>query len=130
MRNAPDISLNADPNTGYYIYCSICTSGGWLVIGGTSAVAPQLAAFWSLVSKGLGSRAGFANPTLYAAARGSASYSSSFHDVTSGNNGYYNASTGFDNATGLGSYNGAALYSALLRSKNAGIMVLQQMMMN
>ena len=83
MRNTPDMSLNADPYTGYYIYCS--TFGGWIPnVGGTSAVAPQLAAFWSMVSKGLGSRPGFANPILYAIGRNSTLYSSGFHTAASG----------------------------------------------
>jgi kumamolisin len=127
MRNTPDMSLNADPYTGYYIYCS--TFGGWIPnVGGTSAVAPQLAAFWSMVSKGLGSRPGFANPILYAIGRNSTLYSSGFHDVTVGNNGCipngnqtcdYDAFTGYDNATGWGSYNGANLYSSALAIKRA-----------
>lgn len=117
-RNAPDMSLDADPATGYYIYCSTC--GGWQVgVGGTSAVAPQLAAFWSLISKGLGGRAGFANPTLYELAQSEVAFHSNFHDVTVGNNGFYNAFAGYDNATGWGSYKGGNLYSAVLARRRA-----------
>lgn len=136
MRNTPDLSLNADPYTGYYIYCNavICTesagfSGGWIPnVGGTSAVAPQLAAFWGLVSKGLGSRAGFANPTIYGIAADASRYSAYFHDVTVGNNGCthndneacdYDAFAGYDNATGWGSYNGALLYAGVMKYKHA-----------
>jgi kumamolisin len=120
MRNAPDFSLNADPLTGYYCYCSTsnCWSSGvsgWFAgIGGTSAVAPQLAAFWSLVSNGLGQRAGFANPTLYALYGQSKAYTANYHDITSGNNGYYDAFSLYDNASGIGSYNGASLYDAVV----------------
>src|SRR5438105_14016702 len=47
MRETPDVSLDADPTTGYPIYCtagSSCSGGGWLTVGGTSAAAPMWAA--------------------------------------------------------------------------------------
>jgi kumamolisin len=127
MRNAPDFSLNADPETGYYIYCSTktyCgTNGGWQSgVGGTSAVAPQLAAFWSLVSKGLGHRAGFANPTLYSIYSGYQPYATQYHDITSANNGDFDAFSLYDNATGIGSYNGSALYAAVIARQRAATM--------
>jgi kumamolisin len=111
MRNDPDVSLDADPNTGVYIYDSYGSQGGWQGVGGTSDAAPQYAAFWGLVSKGLGKDAGFANPTLYALAGNATSYARDFHDITCGNNNYYNAYTGFDDASGWGSYNGGNLYA-------------------
>jgi kumamolisin len=120
MRNLPDMSLNADPETGYYIYCSTCSDpSGWQTVGGTSAVAPQLAAFWSLVSEGLRERAGFANPALYAVAGVGSRYSADFHAVSTGNNAYYDAFGGYNNATGWGSYDGASLYAALLSIRRA-----------
>jgi kumamolisin len=130
MRNVPDMSLDADPNTGYYIYCT--EDGGWVRnVGGTSAVAPQLAAFWSLVGKGLRARAGFANPTIYALARNPAANQTGFHDVTNGNNGFYNAFSGYDNATGWGSYNAANLYTAIVGRKRAGdIVPILEMLLN
>jgi kumamolisin len=131
MRNVPDVALDADPNTGFYIYCSTCTSqngAGWGVWGGTSAAAPLWAAFWSLVNKGLATsgglpaRAGFANPSLYSIAEDARWYALDFHDVTSGGNGYYNAVAGYDNASGWGSYNGGNLYQTVIgRIKGAGI---------
>jgi kumamolisin len=133
MRNVPDVALNSDPYTGYYIYCTTpttCTSiggynAGWIPnIGGTSAAAPQFAATWSLISKGLGRRAGFANPTLYAIAKNTTSYALAFHDVPSGSsNGSFNTFSGYDNATGWGSYNGANLYSASIAMRNAGALI-------
>ena len=43
-REVPDVSADADPATGYSLYCtvteSICTAKGWLRVGGTSAAAP------------------------------------------------------------------------------------------
>lgn len=128
MRNVPDVALDADPKTGYYIYCTGCEpSGGasWTTVGGTSAAAPEWAAFWSLIGKGLTvsgappARAGFANPALYAIAANSTNYALDFHDVTTGNNGYFNAVSGYDNATGLGSFNGGNLYQAVIARKRA-----------
>ena len=131
LRNVPDMSLDADPVTGYNIYCSDCFDGPWLTIGGTSAVAPQLAAFWSIVGKGLGTRAGFANPTLYAIANNAATYAAGFHDVTSGNNGFYSAYPGYDNATGWGSYNAANLYTAIVGRKRPGELIpILEMLLN
>jgi kumamolisin len=113
MRNVPDVALDADPATGFYVYDSD-SAGGWTVVGGTSDAAPQYAAFWSLVSAGLGKAAGFANPTLYPIAENAGSYASDFHDVTSGSNNYYQAVTGYDDASGWGSYDGGNLYTAVI----------------
>ena len=55
---------------------------------------------------------GFANPAIYQLAT-SQSYGSAFNDITSGNNGYYSAGTGYDNASGWGSFKGNSLISAL-----------------
>ena len=48
-RNVPDVSLNADPNSGYAIYYN----GGWVVYGGTSCAAPLWSAFTALVNQKL-----------------------------------------------------------------------------
>lgn len=108
-RNVPDVSLDADPATGYIVYDSV--DGGWLVFGGTSAAAPLWAGFWSLASHGAGKSAGFANPTIYSIAKNTTSYARDFHDVTSGTNLYYSAVTGYDDASGWGSYNAGNLYA-------------------
>lgn len=123
MRNVPDVALDANPNSGYYIYCSVCDSSGgegWGVWGGTSAATPEWAALWSLIGKGLTTssglpgRVGFANPTLYAIAENSSKYARDFHDVTTGSNGEFNAVAGYDNATGWGSFNGGNLYQDVI----------------
>lgn len=113
MRNVPDVALNADQGTGYSIYFQ----GGWYIFGGTSCASPLWAAFTARVNQlrsgaGLGPL-GFANPALYQLAAGSG-YQGSFHDVAdSTTNLYYPAITGYDNATGWGSFNGANLLAAL-----------------
>src|SRR5581483_8939945 len=72
----------------------------------TSAVAPLAAGLIAILNQELKTQLGFVNPDLYEAASG-------FRDVTSGNNGYYKASAGWDPCTGLGSPVGTALLSAL-----------------
>ncbi|MGZ3713348.1 MAG: S53 family peptidase, partial [Bdellovibrionota bacterium] len=116
MRMVPDVSLNANPSTGYPIY----TGGAWYAIGGTSAAAPLWAAFTALVNQtrisgGL-ARIGFANPMLYQLGQSSL-YSSIFHDIADATtNLYYPAVTGFDLSTGWGSFNGAAMLAAMSSS--------------
>ena len=100
-RGVPDVAGDADPETGY----TIRVDGADQVIGGTSAVAPLWAGLVALLNQSLGSPLGFAQPRLYSAA--------GFHDITSGNNGAYDAGTGWDACTGLGSPDGSALLSAL-----------------
>lgn len=114
-RNVPDVSLDGDPYTGYSIYFN----GQWTVIGGTSCAAPIWAAFTALVNQARTANQqptlGFANPTFYAIGQSSA-YSSAFHDITDGNNKYYNAGPGYDNATGWGSFDAANLFNNLVNS--------------
>lgn len=112
-RNVPDVSLDADPNTGYSIYFG----GSWTIYGGTSCAAPLWAAFTALVNQKRAaagsSTLGFANTPLYALATTGA-YASDFHDIADGStNLFYPAVTGYDDATGLGTFNGANLLADL-----------------
>ena len=111
-RNVPDVCLNADTNTGYAIYFG----GQWQIYGGTSCAAPLWAAFTACVNQELAatgqSPLGFANPKFYAIGNGAA-YTTNFNDVTTGNNLFYNASVGYDNASGWGSFNGLNLLASL-----------------
>ena len=95
-RVVPDVSYDADPNSGVSVYDSTPYSGakGWWQVGGTSAGAPQWAAIQSL---GLS----VSNNNFYQDAK-SASYPTYFRDIISGSNGYP-ATTGYDLVTGLGS---------------------------
>ncbi len=112
-RAVPDVAADADPSTGWAVY----TGGAWAQYGGTSAAAPNWAAFaavYNSEAKAKGKPSfGFANGTVYALAATSA-YRTAFHDVTNGNNGAYNATTGYDKVTGWGSYNGANFLKAQL----------------
>ena len=113
MRNVPDVSLEADPNNGYAIYLN----GAAQVYGGTSCAAPLWSAFAALVNQQRvtagKSTLGLANTLLYSVAAG-ANYTADFHDIADGStNLYYPAVTGYDLATGLGTFNGANLLADL-----------------
>ena len=116
IRNIPDVA--AEGNFDNYLCDQGSCSGTW---GGTSFAAPRWAGFLALVNQqkvaGGGSTLGFVNPAIYTIGFGS-SYTSDFHDITSGNNNNgkgksYNAVTGYDLVTGWGSMNGQNLINAL-----------------
>ncbi|KJK59398.1 S53 family peptidase [Saccharothrix sp. ST-888] len=112
-RAVPDVAAVADPATGWAVY----TAGAWYTYGGTSAAAPNWAAFTAVYNSEAAAKSkpafGFANSTIYSLAS-SANYGAAFHDVTSGSNGAYKAAKGYDKVTGWGSYNGAGFLKAKL----------------
>ncbi|HXD67706.1 MAG TPA: S53 family peptidase [Solirubrobacteraceae bacterium] len=91
-RGVPDVSLDADPESGYDVVVDGAVEG----IGGTSASAPSWQGIWARVN-GAHAGLGFAGPVLY-----STEPSSAFHDITVGANGAYTAGPGYDLVTGLG----------------------------
>jgi len=102
MRGVPDVSGNADPETGY----NVRIDGIDTVLGGTSAVAPLWAGLIARINAAKGGAVGFINPSLYRAA-------TAMRDITQGGNGDYAAAIGWDACTGLGSPNGAATAAVL-----------------
>jgi kumamolisin len=96
MRGVPDVSGDADPETGYVVRID----GTDTVIGGTSAVAPLWAGLIARINSAIGAPIGFINPKLYA-------NPSALRDITQGDNGSFSASAGWDACTGLGSPNGS-----------------------
>ena len=102
MRGVPDVSGDADPQTGY----EVRVDGHNLVIGGTSAVAPLWAGLIARINAAKARRAGFINPHLYV-------NTPALHDITQGNNGDFAAATGWDACTGLGSPNGQKVADAV-----------------
>jgi len=104
-RGVPDVSGDADPNTGY----NILVDGESAVFGGTSAVAPLWAGLVARINQKMGKPIGFLNPLIYA----QAVEASGFHDITQGNNGAFRAAQGWDACTGLGSPDGAPLAASL-----------------
>lgn len=122
MRMVPDLSVMADPATGFIEYythnqtgCAQHCAGGWGAIGGTSIGAPLVSAMVAVAAQSCdapGGRLGFLDPSLYAMA------TTGFVDVTTGSNdlfgvGGYDAAPGYDLASGLGSPDGSAFLSGL-----------------
>ncbi len=108
-RNLPDISTNADPQTGYlYYYTPMPASDGppgFYQAGGTSFVAPELNGVANLFVQALHQRIGLFNPPMYWIAllpQARQGRNAAFHDITKGNNWYWYARPGYDQATGLG----------------------------
>ncbi|MBS1767239.1 MAG: hypothetical protein JST05_07555 [Acidobacteria bacterium] len=117
-RDCPDVSLAAAGYTGYLVVQGHSgTKSGLGAVGGTSASSPAFAGLMALVvQKQGGTGQGNANPRLYQL--GNAQYGSGgatvFHDVTAGNNTVpgvtgFNAGTGYDLGSGLGSVDATAL---------------------
>ena len=106
MRNSPDVAMLAD---NVFVEAEDGTDE---TVGGTSAAAPAWAAFTALANQQAAAygkpSVGFPNPAIYATGK-SASYSSDFNDITSGNNFWalsatnFPAVSGYDLCTGWGS---------------------------
>lgn len=117
-RNVPDISLNADPDTGYVIWYTSDQSGFAVDTfgGGTSFVAPQLNGITALLDQGLGYRVGLLNNDLYNLVRFNAAYGgrhAPLRDITKGDNWFFNGEPGYDQATGVGVPDVGNLFRAL-----------------
>ena len=118
MRQVPDVAGPADPSSGFFIIYTDPAQG--LVngrVGGTSAAAP----FWAssmLLTEQLAAVEGVSNvgalgPTLYQVSA-AAPPGALFHDVIKGGNLLYDATPGWDYATGLGSPRVAPLAAAIV----------------
>ena len=103
-RMVADVSAVADPSSGVAVYDGY-GSGGWIVVGGTSAASPLVAATLALT--------GHTTDALGFAYRNRGA----FFDVASGKNGSCSSSTsyfchataGYDGPTGMGTPNGNAM---------------------
>ncbi|MCY0876830.1 MAG: protease pro-enzyme activation domain-containing protein [Firmicutes bacterium] len=124
-RAMPDLSMNADPETGYTIYSTLFDpassfGGPWAYgYGGTSFVAPQLNGIAALINESAGGRVGFWNPQIYQFAKTSQSPFTPLDATgTSNDNLYYSGTAGtiYNPATGLGTPNVAALSSDFIGS--------------
>jgi subtilase family serine protease len=108
-RGIPDVSFDADPNTGVAVYDSTPYQGssGWFVVGGTSLSAPCWAAQVALADQGrstpFDSLSFLSAVYNLAGTTGSSGYTANYHDITQGNNGGYTAVAGYDMVTGIGS---------------------------
>ncbi len=117
-RAIPDVSANADPESGYLLYVpsnighygfTSATEPGW---GGTSFVAPQLNGAAAVIDSALGGRSGFWNPAIYRFARyGNSPFTPLNTAGTSNDNLYYTGTPGtlYNPGAGLGIPNLAQL---------------------
>jgi subtilase family serine protease len=110
-RLTPDVSFDSSIDGGFLSWIGFV--GAWGVFGGTSAASPALAAIVALLNQSHGSPVGFLNSAIYQLGATS-SYSTAFHDITSGENSDtlgqfgvdgFAAGTGYDLATGWGTPN-------------------------
>ena len=110
-RGVPNVSGDADPNTGY----QILVDGQQGSFGGTSAVAPLWAGLIARMNQQLGKPVGYLNPVLYQLP----AKAGALRDIANGNNnvtaanGPYPARKGWDACCGLGSPVGSKLTAAL-----------------
>ena len=101
-RGVPDVAGDADPQTGY----QVTVDGSQTVVGGTSAVAPLWSALLTRINAITGKRCGDIHAKLYAnpaVCRG----------ITSGNNGAFPATAGWNPCCGLGVPIGTALLEVM-----------------
>jgi subtilase family serine protease len=99
QRGVPDVTAEADPNSGIWVRDS--GNGGWYIVGGTSASSPIWAGIVSAAGTNSGSTA--AELTAIYKARGN---KTDFSDIKSGVCGPWNSSLsqpGYDLCTGVGS---------------------------
>jgi subtilase family serine protease len=113
-RGVPDVSYNANPNTGVSVYDTFGRNG-WLVLGGTSEGAPQFAALIAVAKSAASRPLTGVNSALYTLAK--QNYSGLYHDITSGTNGscgyYCTSRAGYDYVTGIGTPKASTLIPAI-----------------
>jgi hypothetical protein len=121
-RELPDVSFNANPYTGQYVYMTPPgSSGEWLSAGGTSIGAPQWAALITLANAERQASAkaaiGLTQTDLYKEIYDvKGTYTTTMLDVTSGSNGSCascQAGVGYDLVTGMGTPNALSVLKIL-----------------
>ncbi len=106
-RNVPDVSTNADPQTGYVLYYTSSMSGFGISYywGGTSFVAPQLNGVTALLDQNARHRLGLLNYAIYLLGHFPASYAGShapLRYIIDGDNWFYSGRRGYGPAAGVG----------------------------
>ena len=122
-RGIPDISMSAAVNGGCWVYFSFLPgNSGWFIVGGTSEATPILSGIVALANQVAGHRLGLINPALYllGALHHARVPGTGIVDVTSGNNSFggvtgFNATAGYNMATGWGTIDAAKFVPALAR---------------
>lgn len=106
-RGVPDVALDANKYTGVYVI----SGGAQYIVGGTSVATPIWADVVALMEQYTGVHLQSVNPILYQIARTSL-YNSSFNQILTGTNGYYQNTPYWNPVTGLGTPKVAALLNA------------------
>ena len=128
-RGTPDISMTAAVNGGAWVYMSFAgiespgvSNPGWYIFGGTSEATPIMSGIVALADQQARHRLGLINPALYAlgALQKAGVPGTGIVSVTSGNNSFggvtgYNATAGYNLATGWGTIDAAKFVPALAR---------------
>jgi subtilase family serine protease len=122
-RGTPDISMTAAVNGAAWIYGSFLGTSGpdWTLVGGTSEATPIFAGVVALADQLAGHRLGWINPDLYAlGALSEHGVPTGIVDITTGNNTFggvtgYDATPGYDLASGWGTVNAYQFVHALAR---------------
>jgi subtilase family serine protease len=127
-RATPDLCANANPSTGFIVYCSnYGPKPGWYQVGGTSFSCPLIAGLIAnaniLRTNVNKSKLSTVNTSgyqlqnfvysIYKQSNSSLSYSSNFYDVNLGTDGNFSAGTGYDIPTSLGVPNFSVLANSL-----------------
>ncbi|WP_227878473.1 hypothetical protein [Arthrobacter dokdonensis] len=105
-RTVTDVAAVADPATGVAVYDA---ADGWMVLGGTSASAPLIAAIYAMA----GTPAAGSYPAQFPY-----SHAAQLNDVTTGSNGsctvayLCSSAAGYDGPTGLGTPSGVLAFAA------------------
>ncbi len=129
-RGLPDISMSAAVNGGAWVYMSFAgiespgvSDPGWYIFGGTSEASPIFSGVVALADQYAHHRLGLINPALYTL--GALNHvgvpGTGIVDVTSGNNTFggvtgYDATPGYDLASGWGTIDAAKFVPALART--------------
>lgn len=119
-RAVPDIAMDADPNvaTAAEIYVNGTPTG----VGGTSLSSPLALGSWARLQSAHANKLGMAAIDFYGLydkvnpALGDTSAVTGFTDIVGGNNGGYTATPGYDEVTGIGVLDVAALNSVIAGS--------------
>jgi kumamolisin len=119
-RNVPDVSFNADPDTGYVVFYTSDQTGYaeetfW---GGTSFVAPQLNGVVGLLGQYVHGRVGLLNIPLYDLVQsgGYSGKAAPLNVISTGNNDYYVGRDGYSPAVGVGTLDVANFAEAIKKA--------------
>ena len=107
MRTNPDVAADADPATGVAVYdpYDLGSATPWDQVGGTSLATPLWAGMVAIADQGRVLAGGQPLGATQALTGLYGLPSSDFHDITTGSNGsngVYDAGTGYDLVTGIG----------------------------